>query len=151
MMFRFALVLALLPLALPLAACGMSYTLDESEGIDAARTAFIRHAIYPTSTRPLGPVHTDEADVSFTVDGWSLADKLGFEYVSEGDPDFAALASDPGGSSEQPRMQAAVDEALVAEPGVHVLVIRTWGHETYELARDQLVDYVDAWVSSQGR
>ena len=95
MMVRLALALVLAPLA----ACGGSYTLDEAEGIEAARTAFIRHTIYPSSTRPLGPVRVDEVDLQLTIDGWSLADKLGFEYVSDGDPDTAPAPTEISCSS----------------------------------------------------
>lgn len=138
-------------LALLLSACGMSYTLDEQEGIDVATAAFNRHTIYPGSTRPIGPMTIDEVELTFTVDRWSLADKLGFEYVSDGDPDFTTAATDLGDSAEVGKLQTAVDEALAAEPGAHVLVLRTWGHETYELAAEQLDRYVEAWLIEQGR
>jgi hypothetical protein len=132
-------------------ACGGSYTLDEEEGVDVARAAFMAHSIYATSTRPLGPLTIDEVELTFTIDGWSLADKLGFEYVSDGDPDVSAAVTELGSIAEQPRLQAAIDEALMAEPGVHILVIRTWGHETYELAREQLTRHVDEWLTARGR
>lgn len=146
-MRRLAVVLSL---ALT-AACGDSYVLTEAEGIEAARGAFIAHNIYPSSTRPFGPIMLDEVAIEFTVDGWSLADKLGFEYVAEGDPDFSEAVTDLGATGEQPRLQAAVDLALEEEPGVHILVLRTWGHETADLAKAQLAGAVDAWLTSQGR
>jgi hypothetical protein len=138
--------------ALATSACGGSHVLDEAEGVAAARAVFDRHGIGTGSTRPFGPLMLDEVAVDFTVDGWSLADNLGFEYVSEADPDFAEAATDLGALDQQPRLQAAVDEALmVDEPGVHILVLRTWGHETAELAREQLDRHVDAWLVSLGR
>jgi hypothetical protein len=133
-------------------ACGDVHVLDEQEGITAARAAFTRHDIGTGSTRPFGPLMIDEVAVDFTVDGWSLADNLGFEYVSEADPDFTEAATDLGALDQQPRLQAAVDEALmVDEPGVHILILRTWSHETATLARDQLDRHVDAWLTSLGR
>lgn len=133
------------------AGCGDSYVLSEAEGIEAARGAFIAHDIYPSSTRPFGPIMLDEVAIEFTVDGWSLADKLGFEYVADGDPDFAEAVTDLGAIGEQPRLQAAVDQALTEEPGVHLLVLRTWGHETADLAKAQLARAVDEWLTAQGR
>lgn len=147
MQFRLALAFALISLA----ACGMSYTLDESEGVEAARTEFAAHGIVAASTRPLGPVTVDGVAITFTVDGWSLADQLGFEYVSEHDPDFTRAVTDLGVPAETAKLQAAVDTTLAAEPGTHVLIVRTWGHETFELARDQLRGYVDQWLIAQGR
>jgi hypothetical protein len=142
----FALALVALP------ACGMSYTLTEEEGVAVAQAAFQRHGVNPGSTRPFGPVVIDEVSVDFTVDRWSLADGLGFEYVSEADPDFAEAATDLGANDQHARLQTAVDEALaVDEPGVQLLILRTWGHQTYELAVDQLDGYVDAWLVERGR
>lgn len=144
--------LALLVCTLVTAAgCGDSYVLDETEGVAACRAAFIAHGIYPSSTRPLGPITVDEVAIELTIDGWSLADKLGFEYVSEADPDFTETATDLGTTADQPRLQAAVDTALMEEPGVHLLMVRTWGHETAELASEQLQRYVGDWLTAQGR
>ncbi len=146
MLSRLAVVL------LALSACGGSYTLDEAEGVAITRDVFITHGIFTGSTRPLGPIRLDELslDLSFTVDAWSLADKVGFEYVSEGDPDFAAAPVDLGGLDQWPQLQAAVDVSLEAEPGVRILILRTWGHETPELAQGQLENYVDAWLTEHG-
>lgn len=132
-------------------ACGMSYTLDEAEGVMIAQEAFRARNIFPGSTRPLGPFRVnDQFDLSFTVDGWSLADLLGFEYVSEGDPDFASAPIDLGKDGQA--LQTAVDLATEGEAGdVKILILRTWGHETYELARDQMTGYIDAWLVAQGR
>lgn len=142
----FAVVLA------SLSACGTSYTLSEEEGVQVARDAFRAHNVYTTSTRPLGPLRVDDQfEVpSFTVDGWSLADLLGFEYVSEGDPDFATAPVDLGADGQS--LQAAVDLATEGETGnVKILVLRTWGHETYELAAEQMTGAIDAWITAQGR
>ncbi len=136
---------------LALAACGTSYTLDEAEGVDAIRAEFTAHGISTGGTRPLGPLRIDDVEVSFALDGWSLADQLGFEYVSDGDDDFSEAKSDLGGSLEWPKLQTAIDEALVEEPGTHVMVVRTWGHETAELATDQLRRYVSDWLIAHGR
>ena len=137
---------------LALSACGGSYTLDEAEGVAITRDVFERRDIFTGSTRPLGPIRIDELslDLSFTVDAWSLADKVGFEYVSEGDPDFAAAPVELGGLDEWPKLQAAVDVALEEEPGVRVLILRTWSHETAGLAQGQLEGYVDAWLTEHG-
>lgn len=140
-MLRPALVLTLV------SACQFSYILDEDEGVAVAREVFTRHGIDAMSTRELGPLTLD--DVVFTADGWSAAARLGFEYVSEADPDFTEATTDLGAIDQYERLQTAVDDFLATEGG-HVLILRTWTHETAELAREQLDKRVDAWLIAQG-
>jgi len=143
---RSALALALL--CLP--ACGDSYVIAEADGVAIARTEFAARGVTTDAARSLGPLTIDAAEVSFTLDGWSAARSVGFEYVSEEDPDFVEAATDLGALDETAKLQTAVDAALAGEPQSHVLVIRTWGHETAELATSQLRRYVDEWLTAQG-
>ena len=136
--------------SLVLAACGGSYTLTEDEGVTIARDVFATHDIPAGSTRPLGPLPIDEIDVEFTVDRWSLADRVGFEYVSEDDPDFSEAVTDLGADGEAQRLQEAVDLFLAEPPGDRVLVLRTWSHETAGLAQSQLEGFVEAWLVEHG-
>lgn len=140
--------LALAPVVL--AACGGSYTLTEDEGVTIAHDVFATHNIVVGSTRPMGPLPIDDVDVEFTVDRWSLANGVGYEYVSEDDPDFDEAVTDLGSDREVPRLQTAVDLFLEAEPGHRVLIIRTWGHETADLAKNQLEGYVELWLTDHG-
>lgn len=143
---RLALALSLLPLA----ACGTSYTLGEGDGVTAASDEFAAHGVVASATRSLGPVTVDGVALTFTLDRWCPAEGLGFEYIADNDPDFTAATTDLGVGTSTAKLQAAVDAALAAEPGAHVLILRTWGHETFELARDQLRGYVAQWLVAHG-
>ena len=140
--------LALALLSLP--ACGGSYVIPEADGVAIARAELAARGVATSDARGLGPLTIDGVAVSFELDGWSAARTIGFEYVSENDPDFVEAATDLGAIDQTPKLQAAVDAALAAEPGSRVLILRTWSHETAELAEDQLRRHVDEWLSAQG-
>ncbi len=86
--------------------------------------------------------------VSFTLDGWDPARRVGFEYVSDNDPDFGRGTrwSDSGDIAF---LQSAVD-ASVAASGDVVLMIRQWAHETEGLAEDQLVGQLEVRLDALG-
>jgi len=134
-----------------LAGCGDdTYIIPEADGVRITREELAARGVSATAARSFGPVTVDGVALSFILDGWSDATAIGFEYVSEADPDFAEAATDLGQLDESPKLQAAVDAALTAEPGSHVLVLRTWSHETPELAEGQLRDYVRQWLTGLG-
>jgi hypothetical protein len=133
-----------------LAGCGGSYVIPEEDGVRITREELAARGVSAAETRSFGPVAVDGVAVSFVLDGWSAAAALGFEYVSEADPDFAEAAPDLGSLDESPKLQAAVDAALAAEPDSHVLILRTWSHETQQLAEEQLREHVRTWLAGLG-
>ena len=135
---RVALALSVIGLA----ACGDTYFIPEDDGVRIVREEFAARGVVASEGRTVGPVTVDGVAMTFPLDGWSSADALGFEYVSDADPDFAAAATDLGSIAEAPKLQAAVDAALAAEPASHVLVVRSWAHETRALAENQLRNHV---------
>jgi len=72
-----------------LAACGDSYVIPEADGVRIVNEELAARGITATATRTFGPVAVDGVDVTFTLDGWSATAGFGFEYVAEGDPDYA--------------------------------------------------------------
>jgi hypothetical protein len=140
---RLALVLGIL------AGCGDVYLVSEADGVRVVGEELTARGIAATATPPFGPVAVDGVAVTFTLDGWSDAATFGFEYVSDGDPDFTEATTDLGAIAETPKLQAAVDATLPA--GSQILVIRTWGHETEALAEDQLRGYVQQQLDALGR
>ncbi|MBI4957532.1 MAG: hypothetical protein HY908_36330 [Myxococcales bacterium] len=133
-----------------LAGCGdAAYVIPEEDGVRIVRAELAAHGVSATEARSLA-VTVDGVALGVVLDGWSGARALGFEYVSEGDPDLAGAATDLGLAAETPKLQAAVDAALAAEPASHVLVLGTAAHETAELAEGQLGDRVRAWLVALG-
>lgn len=136
-------------LVIGLAGCGDVYVLSEAEGVKAAREVFAERGLVVDATdHVLGPVTVDGAAVTFTLDGWSPSSRYGFEYVSEGDADFSETTLDLGSLERAPKLQAAVDVATATT--ANVLVMRTWSHETFELADAQLRRAVTAWLDVLG-
>lgn len=130
-----------------LSACGDVYVLSEEEGVRAARDELLVHGIQADAVgEPLGPIVVDGVAISFVLDGWSAERGLGFEYVAERDPDFDEAPVDLGSLAESQKLEAAVDAALAATPERRVLVLRTWGHETFDLAEEQLRRRVSSWL-----
>lgn len=140
-----SVVVSVAGLALGLVACGDVYVLSEAEGVAAARAVFAeRGFVLEDVDHVLGPVVVEGEAVTFTLDGWSDVRRLGFEYVSEGDADFAEATLDLGSLALAPKLQAAVDVETATT--ANVLVLRTWGHETFGLADGQLRRAVAAWL-----
>lgn len=143
---------SLLPLLVTsLAACGTDgYVVPEEDGVAIARQACEARGVTVDETRPLGPLTIDAVAVSFVLDAWNGTRAVGFEYLSEADPDFVEAATELGDATESAKLQTAVDAAVATEPDSHVLIIHTWAHETPALAEDQLRRYVDGWLSDHG-
>ena len=139
---------------------GGVYVLGEEEGVAVLREALVArgyhpddgsHAVANVIVCPAAGEGCDPA-LSYVLDGWDAAAGVGFEYVSEADPDFpGATALTSGAPSDRRDAAVALQEATNAEvsPGV-VLVVRRWAHETAFLAREQLRAHADGELDALG-
>lgn len=84
--------------------------------------------------------------VTFTLDGWDPAQRVGFEYLAAGDPELTATSG--YGHSFWPD---AVQDALKQKnEGEVILVIREVSHETRELALEALEDEITRRLQEYG-
>jgi len=106
------------------------------------------HAITDLTVCPGAAGAADCETVSFTLDGWDPARHVGFEVVSDNDPDFGKGTrwSDLG---ETDHLQAAVDAALISS-GEVVITIRQWSHETEALAESQFLSQLNLRLDALG-
>ncbi|TNF34922.1 MAG: hypothetical protein EP329_06755 [Deltaproteobacteria bacterium] len=156
------LPLAVAALGLSFAACdigGDAYLLSESEGVAVVRAALEARGYHPDdTTHGVSDVVVCPADgacdapLSYVLDGWDGAAGVGFEYVSEDDPDFAAHPELTSGHVSETRDAVAAlgDATAAAVAPAHVLVFRPWAHETRYLAEEQLRSHVDAELDALG-
>ena len=84
--------------------------------------------------------------VTFTLDGWDNGQRVGFEYLSDEDPDFA-MVSGFRYSFWPDALQDAVKTKLTGDV---ILVIRKVAHETKDLAKGHLDNAVDARLNEYG-
>jgi|GEM_PF-2932070 len=150
-MSRLAALLAILAFV----ACdigGGVYVLSEAEG-----TAILREALEARGYQPDDTDHavTDvvvcpdegacDPALTYVLDGWDATAGVGFEYVSEADPDFPDHPELTGGHVAEVRdaVAALADATAERVAPATVLVVRRWAHETRYLAEEQLRRHVE--------
>lgn len=84
--------------------------------------------------------------VTFSLDGWDAGHRVGFEYLADGDADFASA----NGASYAFWADSLQDAVKTKLPDDVILIIREVAHETRELAVGQLEDIIDARLAEYG-
>jgi hypothetical protein len=142
-----------LTLAGPLAFAGCgdeAVSLTESEGAAVISQALTARGYAPTTDDfaltgvPVCDAFENcQAPAALTLDGWDPVSRVGYEYISRDDPDFPdhplLRSTNPTiGRINAALLEAAINAQLADGEGGTVLVLRSWAHETTDLATGQL-------------
>src|SRR5262245_9286839 len=110
-----------------------AWLLPEYEALSLTRAELARRNVQVVDTTHVlsnitacaGPGGSGCVPVSFTLDGWDPVRKIGFEYVSDDDPDFG-LGTPFSAIRPSEALQTAVDQSLAGQ--ATVLIIHQWAH-----------------------